>query len=180
MAHYQLRGAKMPWGDYGKILAFGMSRHLVRKDGQIQLERTRPFIPPISFPAIPDVVVTSRFREDLEGAGLSGLAFQPVAKVRIVELDWEKWDRTARDPKMYPPGSEPENYILSRPHSPTTANLLGMLWELIPREAMSVDAMPNLDVFRYGRVILVSKRAKDWFSQSAGAWVRFEEVRPSE
>jgi len=131
-----------------------------------------------------DVVVTSRFREELEGAGLSGLAFQPVAKARIVELNWHTWDRTAREPKVYPPGGEPESYILSKPHSPATANLLGTLWELVPREGTTVDAISkvisDLDIFREGRRVLVSERAKVWLSKSAGEWVRLEEVRPSE
>jgi len=81
----------MPWGDYGSILASGMSAHLPRKDGLMQLERTGPFIPPISLPGIGDIIVTDAFRAELESSGLSGFTFAPVMKARIVELNWEAW-----------------------------------------------------------------------------------------
>src|SRR5262249_4504338 len=58
---YLMSPPESPWGDYCEILVQGMSTHLPRKNGLIQLERTGPFVPPISFPGIADVVVTDSF-----------------------------------------------------------------------------------------------------------------------
>jgi hypothetical protein len=53
---YILREAGAPWGDYGNILVHGMSAHAGRSmDGRIRLERTGPFVPPITFPGIGDI-----------------------------------------------------------------------------------------------------------------------------
>jgi hypothetical protein len=114
-----------PWGDYYDILLNGMSCHLDRTEGLIQLERTGPFVPPISFPGISDIVVTDAFRRQLEASGLSGLRFQPVIKRRIVRLDWHLWDSGVEEPAEYPADGEPESYILERSHSASTANQIG-------------------------------------------------------
>ena len=101
MRFYRIGGSR-PWGDYGAILVHGMSRHLPRLDGLIRLERTGPFIPPITLPGIGDVVVTHKFRAAIERTGLAGLSFAPVIKTRIVEFRWELWDPgtvTARTPR---------------------------------------------------------------------------------
>jgi hypothetical protein len=183
----------MPWGDYGHILANGMSMHLHRRDGQIQLERTGPFIPPISFPGLGDVIVTSRFRQALEGSGLVGLGFAPVIKARIVELNWHRWDKSAAEPKAYPSGGEPENYILARRHSDAIANMLGTLWELVPPSAgtterhrlgagtqVEIRLRPTggADIFRAEGVsgVYVTNRARDWLVAQASEWVAFRDV----
>jgi len=124
---YRLEGAEGPWGDYGRILIHGMSIHLPREDGLIQLERTGPFIPPITFPGAGDVVVTRELRVALEGSGLTGLGFGALIKQHIVRLEWESWDGDADEPAEYPEGGEPEDYILGRPHSASAANAMGIL-----------------------------------------------------
>src|SRR5262249_14925382 len=57
-----LRPAETPWGDYGDILFHGMTAHLDRHDEMLQLERTGPYMPPITFPGIGDIVVTDAFK----------------------------------------------------------------------------------------------------------------------
>jgi hypothetical protein len=99
---YRLAARRMHWGDYGAILASGMSAHLGRKNGLIQLEGTGPFVPPISLPGIGDIVVTDTFRRELESSGLTGFTFAPLIKARVVELRWEMWDRTARETGRVP------------------------------------------------------------------------------
>ena len=116
-----------------------MSAHLRRKDGLIQLERTAPFVPPISFPGIGDIVVTDAFRRELEASDLTGFTFAPVLKARIVESTWETWDRTAPEPAEYPPSGEPEDYILSRPHSRKLADEMGDVWEVVLNDGAIVD-----------------------------------------
>jgi hypothetical protein len=75
---YRLRGVYEPWGDYGNILVSG----LVDRDetsGLLLIERTGPFVPPISIGGLHSpVVVTDSFRRELEGSGLTGFGFQPA------------------------------------------------------------------------------------------------------
>src|SRR5438105_2367736 len=67
-----IEGGEVPWGDYGSILTHGMTAHLERRGSQLQLERTGPFIPPISFPGINDIVVTTEMRDAMQRAGFRG------------------------------------------------------------------------------------------------------------
>ena len=120
-----------PWGDYGDILWHGMASHPgVTPEELIDLERTGPYVPPISFPGF-EIVVTEECRQRLEASGLKGLAFKPVRKARIVELVWHTWDLAAEDPLEYPESGEPEDYILEREHSPALAEAIGPLWQLV-------------------------------------------------
>ena len=128
---YTIGGRDQGWGDYGDILIHGMTRHLGRSKGLLQLERTALFIPPVTLPGIHDVIVTATAKEFLEQA-VDGLQFQPVTKARIVRLDWHQWDRLLEDPPVFPEDGEPESYILERSHDPDMAADLGELWELVP------------------------------------------------
>jgi hypothetical protein len=47
----------------------GMTAHLERTDGLLSLERTGPYIPPITLPGIDDVVVNAAARGLLESSG---------------------------------------------------------------------------------------------------------------
>lgn len=71
---------KTDWGDYGHILQHGMCSHLSRTDDLLQLERTGPYIPPITLPGIGEVVLTSPARQLLESSKLTGFSFRPVKK----------------------------------------------------------------------------------------------------
>jgi hypothetical protein len=189
---YTLEKQPHPWGDYCDILLNGMSSHLGGKGGCIQLERTGPFVPPISLPGINDIVVTDAFRRELEASGLAGLRFQPVIKKLIVRSDWHKWDRKAEEPFEYPESGEPEDYILGKPHSAEIAAEMGELWEVLLDETAKVsraqrictredihlliDSWQGEDLFRAEGVgyIYATERAKDWFESHAGEYVAFQ------
>ena len=97
MRFYHVQGLQV-WGDYGDALVNGYVKNdLNRRANEIlKLDRTGPFMPPITFPAnSPVVVVSHRFREELTASTLGPLKFRPVAKDHIVELHWERWDRNA-------------------------------------------------------------------------------------
>lgn len=113
------------WGDYGHILQHGMAYHSPRTDGLLALERTGPYIPPITLPGLGHVVLTSSARKLLESSGLTGFSFRPVKKVLTVELNWETWDLEAEDPPYFPNSREPEDYILGQPDSPSDSAALG-------------------------------------------------------
>jgi len=172
------------WGDYSDILISGMADRTQGHDGLLQLERTGPFVPPISFPGLGDVVITDTFRHLLEGSGLTGFTFRPVIKKHIVFLEWEKWGLTATEPEEYPESGEPEDYILSRPHSPEAATQTGDLWEVCLEEHakhVPYQGLANWDGTDWFRAkgvlhIYVSERAKRWLEETASRWVTFAEA----
>ena len=120
--------------------------------------------------------------------------YRPVIKARIVEYRWETWDRSSDSPAEYPEGSEPENYILTRPHSPAIAALVGSLWEVIIPESASVDAVRvgrgeyqfridpatwnGAPMFRPTgkRHIMVTEGVSRWLQDRVGAWLSFQEA----
>ncbi len=115
MNFFALSGPSGPWGDYGHILVAGMSSHLPREDGLIQLERVGPFMPPITFPGIGHMVVDASAGAALRASGLSGGRLVPVVKRHVASLDWRSWPRDAALPPELPEDGEPESYILGRP-----------------------------------------------------------------
>jgi hypothetical protein len=173
---HRVRSVYEPWGDYGNILISG----LVERDetsGLLLIERTAPFVPPISVAGLySPVVVTDPFRHELAGSGLSGFEFQPVIKKRIVHLAWEQWDRSAAEPAEYPAEGEPENYVLGRRHDPELAEAIGPLWELLVESEEVADGQPDfLRDTQYFSSIYVSAAAHDWLAARAGDWLRFED-----
>jgi hypothetical protein len=194
MDFFRLSGPRL-WGDYGAILIAGMSTHLPRVEGRIQLERTGPFIPPITFP-LGDVVVTDDFRGRMEALELPGIAFRPVIKARIVEYHWEGWDRSSERVPEVPEGGEPEDYVLSRTHSPEIAESLGDLWELeLPEDAEATSVRIGRGVFEFRvnastwqgahlfrpkgkRHAVATEKAKAWLQSIAGEWINYQRAIP--
>lgn len=184
MSLFVLQSPHTPgWGDYSDILIAGLAFDRDPENGMLQLERTGPFIPPITLPDA-NVVVTEGFKTQLEDSGLSGLDFWPVFKKRIVHLEWERWDLSADEPKEYPKSGEPEDYILRRKHSPQIAELMGALWELrleYHAELIPYRGLSNWDGTDWFRAIdmggvLVSSRAKEWLERCVPEWVSFREA----
>jgi hypothetical protein len=183
---YRLKPPEPPWGDYGDMLFHGMASR--SKAGDLELERTGPFVPPISRPGR-FVVVTADFLNRLRESGLNGIETGPVQKKRIPLLDWREWEPFGTKEMKYPAGNEPENYILRRKHSPEAAQELGELYELRFRKGIQISrdggyhlvasswdgsdfviAMDEHPIYNY-----VSERARDWLMQNATEWVAFEE-----
>lgn len=190
---YEIEASEPPWGDYGHILVAGMTAHLSRHQGLLQLERTGPFAPPISFPGVSDIIVTDDFRRKYERSGLTGLDFLPVIKRHIVHLEWDQWDLAAEEPAEYPDSGEPEDYILERPFCAETAGSMGDLWEVVPREAAQIERdVPDTRSFHVDLYVVLStwdgtdwfrgvgyrgnylsERAKAWLHEVAPGWVDF-------
>ena len=188
---YVFGSPSLPWGDYSDILVAGMTSHLERENGRLQLERTGPFVPPIALTGIGEIVITDAFRAALEASGLSGMRFQPVIKKHIVHLNWEVWDKTAPEPQEYPDTGEPEDYILLKPHDPDLATQMGELWEVCLEQharAERVHRGPGVgdeeiflirsswdgtDWFRAEGLsfVYVSDKAKIWLEGTVPEWV---------
>jgi len=137
MQFFTIKQCEPPWGDYGDALLNGQAN---RDDvtGLLQLQRTGPFIPPISFPGVGKIVVTDDFRVQLEASGLIGFSFRPAVKHHIVNLDWRKWNKYAQEPKIYPRSGEPEDYFLARKHYAKIADEMPVLWELVVAQSAHV------------------------------------------
>jgi len=167
-----------------------MASHLRRDDGRLRLERTGPFMPPVTFPGVGPIVITAKVREELQHSELTGAAFVPVVKHRIVKLDWRSWNLDAAAPLEYPEEGEPENYILERPHDPAVAIALGDLWEvqlgnhaetvrIEGHSALRADTWDATDLFHPGgtRIPAASEQAADWFRLRYPEWVYLDELK---
>lgn len=190
MEFFRISKGSTSWGDYGSMLLHGMTGRLARNsEGLLQLERTGPFVPPISLPAPGDVIVTESMRRMLTGSGLTGFTSLPVCKARIVHYEWHLWNRAAANPMEYPVDGKPEGYVLDRPHCAETAAALGDLWELrIPKGVAEVrtrgsinvrgPSWTGLDFFRGDatRWAYVSMRARSWLEQHVTNFVDFVSV----
>lgn len=194
MRFYELRTPDV-WGDYGTILIGGMASDEESKDGSLLLSRTGPFIPPISFPC-DDPVVTDVFRGEL-AARFPELKFREVTKEKIVELHWEHWPRD-QEAREYPESYEPEDYIFRREHSPTAAEKMGPVWQVVLSEGIQSRMLRSkkhlhwkgltviLDTWDGSELLytrpfhfptpLASQPAKDWLQERVGDWIEFQPV----
>jgi hypothetical protein len=168
---YELKGVDGPWGEYSRVIFHGMAS-LYRRglSGELLLERMGPYVPPVTFPSGAAVVVTDGMREALIASDLTGFSFRPVIKKLIVRSRWHEWDLTAPEPKRYPRGGRPENYILTRPHDQDAAEQIGGLWELLPGDDDTAD------IFRRAgpSAVFVSERARRILEARAVEWLVFE------
>lgn len=48
----------------------------------------------------------------------------PTEFTKLVDIDWQQWDLNAPNPKIYPRGGEPINYIKGRKHNPKFLDLI--------------------------------------------------------
>lgn len=128
-----------PWGDYGRILAHGITMHLgPTSDGRLRLERTGPFMPAVTAPGF-SLLVNATMRQRIEISGLTGVSFREVEKAHIVRLAWDQWDKSAAEPEEYPEGGEPEGYILQHPHDERLANEMGSIFEILALGKCTID-----------------------------------------
>jgi hypothetical protein len=163
--YYRVHETAACWGDYGAILYHGMAMFGDEAMPLVHLERTGPFVPPVTLPTSVAVVVTDLIRTELEAAGLAGLTFRPVVLDKITRVDWHHWDQSDPRPGRYPSEAEPENYIMGRKDSAELHAQVGPLWQLVQRTPVALAHSSHMVVSTD-----VAKRLHD----KAGNWVRFE------
>ena len=175
-----LRAAEPAWGDYGHILANGLAE--ISQEEALLLDRTGPFVPPMTFPW-PHIVVTDDFRRELESAAFVGVAFREVIKRKIVHLDWHLWDRKLDEPAVYPRGGEPEHYIVYGKHDAALAAQMCPMWNLVVpvRPGLQIEGGPVVDLSQYdGKDIccgsrfgytFITDRLKVFLESRVGEWV---------
>lgn len=169
------------------------------KNGNLLLQRTGPFAPPIMLTRERRVgqiiLVTQSFREKLEAANFGILHFKPAIKKHIVRVHWETWDRKARLPQALPDSGEPEEYVLGKEHSEQTAAEMPEIWEFDPPDLSCVQDEEELlsynspiritaptglhnGLFRCieNHLTFVDETGRRWFEREGEGWVDFEEV----
>ena len=196
MKFFKIENLPQPWGDYGEILWSGMTCNLPRENATLHLERTGPFIPPVFISGISDIIVKDSVKLELEKHGLVGLDFQEVKKAKIVQLEWEHWDKSLEEPPEIPESGEPEDYILSKPNDAELAESIGKLWEICangiadvklsrklvffgePAIYLKLDSWGGQDIFSSKSLgyKFVTQRAKEAFEQIAPGALIFEQI----
>lgn len=196
---YRLTSPKVPWGDYGRILVHGISGARADDARSPELQRTGPFVPPISLPGLGCIVVTDSVRHELQASGLIGLAFIPVIKKTIVPIDWHDWDLLGDAPPLIPDDGEPESYLSEIEHSPELARRMPELWRPVvglgatelraPESAdrpdqgrrtyLRANSWNGADFFRANTTLhnYVSPRARQWLLDRYPAWISFQPVQ---
>ena len=166
-----------PWGDYGDILVSGMATRgefssPVDRTLPLQIERTGPFVPPITFPDGESIVCSDDCRSKMEeDFGAESLEFLPTVKKLIVMSDWEDWDLDEDEPWEYPEEGEPENYVLYKPNSQNASDEMGPLWEL----AVSYARLVETDVTKGASYSCIRVHRDKWngkhlFLANRGDW----------
>lgn len=188
MEAYVLSSMPAPWGDYGKVLVHGMTSHLARYDGLLQLERAGSRFPAITQPGLGHIVVNEAVRAFL-ASRMPALEFRQVLLRRCVRLEWADWDTALDEPAEYPDSGEPEDYVLSEPHDPMVAASIGALWELVPEIVEGIQAPGGLlrvSAYRGQHLVradldvgfnFVSREMRDLLLEAAPGCVNFEPAR---
>jgi hypothetical protein len=144
-------------------------------------------------------VVASDFKRELAALKLPGVTFREAAKSRIIPLAWHEWDLSAKEPRVYPRESEPENYVWDKKHDAGCADRMGAAFELVPpvgpvkvkrvedpgggyldefaAQSDAADVPPvSRSHAKYGYVI-VDDAMRAWLEKHVGSWLRFSPVR---
>lgn len=192
MKFYTFENKEMPWGDYGDTLLVGYAYPDENDENKILIERAGPFVPPV-YNWSNMLLISDTLKQKLEQSDLKGFEFLETVFHKIINLDWTKWDVTADQPKQYPRGDEPENYIFERKHSPKTAEKMEPIWclktdcnTLTGRKERSVSGRQDLfiienswtgnDIFnsKGAGYVFFSEKAKLWFESNADGYANFE------
>jgi hypothetical protein len=176
-----------------KVLVEGYAWH---EECALLLDRTGPFVPPITFPG-DAVVATAAFRQAMEASGLFVNAFRPVTYHHVVEYHWNDLLSPERCPSSLPPIGDLMDYLEKQPHSPSIARQSGDLWEVVLSEGASLDDYSPLPIEVWSGTLVVhpetwngthlfnglgshspicTEECKDWLADGAAEWVAFEEL----
>ena len=161
--------------------------HLGRDGEHLQVERSGPYVPPITLPGIHEIVLTDAARRGLERA-IPGLVFRSVMKRRIVRIDWQAWDRASELPPELPGSGEPEDFILEGLHDSEAAEAAGPLWELVPELVREIQTEAGFNPAAYrgqdfvcadatGGSGFVSDRLKEALATLDEGWIEFLPTR---
>lgn len=200
MKYYTVKNKAMPWGSYGEMLWQGIYVYDKHTNSH-RVFRTGAFCPSIYRSQYnreaPVLIVKEDVLQYIINANLKGFSYLPVSKEKIVKLDWENWDMTAPEPKIYPAGDmDAEEYITRRKHNEAIAAQIGNLYALIPQKdgllyceqernsaKLVEQSLSGLDIFidrlfyDFCSEIYVSEKAKVVLSECYSDLLTFQEAR---
>jgi hypothetical protein len=165
---------------------------------ELQLRRTGPLVPDVTFPSIGNVVVRDWLRADLLGSGLSGATFSPAPVVCAVPFNWQAWGTGTATQPADPPEGDWANLLLRGNHDRALAARMEPLWWLRPKSWGQSLSRPENGRYSRHRVALlcgegeapdffhargtkymfVSERTKAWLSEVTPDSVEFIPTLP--
>lgn len=183
-------GPAVFWGDCGRILASGLTRRGRDSQGRLILERSGPFVPPISFPS-KGVIATGEFKLAFQQR-FRGCSFLPVVKHHTPVVHWEGLDRSGVVPEQFL--GAVEGHILDQPHSEVASKQIGELWELqLPEGGVTTSVRDRAtrkwnvtfdpkswtgsDLFMSAtqRILIATSAGASWLKSFAGDWLTIAE-----
>lgn len=179
----------MPWGDYGDTLLTGFA---YMEEGTLQIERVGSFVPPV-YSCFNNLLVTDSFKRLLEDSELSGFSFIEANPKKVVNLNWTSWDLSAEEPRIYPSGGEPENYIYTRKHDSRLVEKMPRVWGLTLDDGTLVgrdesdretglyiieDTWTGNDIFisKSTGYIYFTEKATEWFTKDSEGYACFRKA----
>jgi hypothetical protein len=198
MNHWVVRPRNL-WGDYGSVLISGYAT-IDTSDSRLLLQRTGPYLPPLSLPRFSGGgaahIVSRDLFDVLASSGAADLQARPAIKDRIVPLPWHEWDLSSPVVSVYPRDGEPQAYIWDIEPDETAARDMTTPWELLPpfvdcrlklktaADGMYLDAFDGFGDFSncpglfanrndYYKHLVVDDHVMEMIKSFAGEWVRF-------
>ena len=129
MNFYLIRNEKAPWGDYGNVLLYGF---ISKESDKIILERVGPFIPDL-YSYNKYIAFVDSLKPTIDNGNLKGIDIVETIKTKIVELNWQDWDRNEKIPQK-PKSGEPEDFILKGKHNQELADKINKIWVIVPKD----------------------------------------------
>jgi hypothetical protein len=182
---HEVLSGPYPWGDYGRILVHGLVDFDEEQSRSCPcVMRADSWTSEIALP-LGLMYVTERIKTAIINADFNSIEFQPVRVTKAVKIGWREWDMSTDAPKVYPAGSEPENYILRRKHNEVVCSEIPPLWNVNGSKIVGPfndwasqwndgdSSTPDLASLLGGLAFYVSPRLKSLLLSVAGGSVEF-------
>ena len=201
---YRIDQIDTEWGSYSSIMVSGFFGHPNGRADDVETEddaesnfeilRTGPFVPPITFPG-GDCVIDEVTMMALKQTDFHGYHLTPVKIGKMVNRDWQNWDRTREfdfsnyaDVEIYCP----EDLVLKPKGDESLLSSVGRYWKLDAevvdfgwaenfdgkeRISWSLSSINDNDFScpSFG-LVYVTKRVKTWIDNWCSGWVKYETV----
>lgn len=124
---YLIRNKDTNWGDWSDVLWSGFAPH-DEESNLVYVERSGPFVPAI-YEADGNLIFTDKAKECYNTYFPNSLIFPyTLEKRKIVNIDWQSWNKDEFYNKVIEEVSEPEDIIENSLHDDEIATSIGSLW----------------------------------------------------
>ena len=202
MILYQIeQRAPIAWGCADVV--HGITTHLSRVSGRLQLERAGPAIPEFSCPVRSSLLVTAEGRAAMQAGPFKDILFRKVDYANVVDIDWDTWETGEDIPDEFMNIYLPEFIMNGGNHCPELAEIMPKVWEVYTEKTLSVFFPPTpvkgkflgysptsyegdslvqavLGKSLSFRRTIVTEAVKSWFEANSDGWLDFIPVDPYE